>query len=452
MLVALALTAGCGDDTKPKADAKPDGKKPPDGKIVDGGPSPEGILLPDGGKKPDQGSATGDCDPASIGKFCNDTTPCTKGWCLTLDSAGKSGVCTCDCTPDDSTTPLANEDSCPQPGAGFECSPDELEFTSGKKAHICLKRCAPKTGSNQCDPKLACDPISAVLYFGFDAYQTGYCSDVGCTADTDCPVLGPTKCDPAASTSSCASGEQCVKVSATEGQCAKPGKCDTASGLCTAHSAGKATAKIGDACKSDYDCGPTMTCFTEIDNSSKKKEGTTCTAGSECCSGKCSGGKCTKGLCTVDIRGGYCTTWGCSVENSWADKKCPTGSLCNLRYLAGFCQLSCDLTKAETCRGNPNDRYGDYECRAFQNLGYTTGPVCDFGTWARCNNFGTGLDCSFFGTDTDPKTQQTIEGNPTNMACRGLDGQVLADKASPIGYCLDDTGSGTQKRNPMPTP
>lgn len=456
MLVALALTASCGDDTKPKADARSDGKRP-DGKVADAGPSPEGILLPDG-KKPDQGKPTGDCDPAAIGKFCSDTTPCAKGWCLTLDSTKKVGVCTCDCTGDDTATPLVNEDTCPHPG--FDCSPDELELSSGKKTRVCMKRCAPKTGSSDCDGKLSCDPLSAAYYFGYDVLDTGYCAEVGCSADADCPVLGATKCDPAASPSTCTAPETCIKVSSTAGYCGKPGKCDTASGLCTAHTAGKATAKVGDTCKSDYDCAGNMTCMPEDDNTALKKEGSACSAASECCSGKCVTGKCTKGLCTVNTRGGYCTIWGCTAGSTWADKKCPTGSTCNLWYVGGFCQLSCDLTKAETCRGNAGDLYGDYECRAWNNVVFAVGgkqvkvaetPVCDFGTSSRCSTFaGASIDCTTLGFDSDP-SNTTIE-NPTKMGCRGLDGTELTDKASPIGYCYDDTGSGTNKRNPMPTP
>ena len=128
-------------------------------------------------------------------------------------------------------------------------------------------------------------------------------------------------------------------------------------------------------------------------------------------------------------------------------------------HSAGICQKTCDMIDRKTCRGVAGDRYGDYECRAWNNLIFDVGgnplkisetPVCDFGTLFDCSLFAgsKSLDCTTFGLDSDP-ANQVIE-NPTKMDCRGFDGKVLTDKFSPLGSCLADPGTGAQYRNPLP--
>jgi hypothetical protein len=69
-------------------------------------------------------------------------------------------------------------------------------------------------------------------------------------------------------------------------------------------------------------------------------------------------------------------------------------------------------------------------------------PVCESGMYTPCNLLeGAGLDCTHIG----------LQNNPTNMGCRSLDNQMLLFN-DPNGFCLDDTSSGTNHRNPLPTP
>jgi len=354
-----------------------------------------------------------------------------KGTCILTSE--ELGFCTCECTPDNEGTPLANEDSCPDL-AKHKCASVEL---TGGTANLCLTLCNPKFGSNECDGKLACDP-RAGAYFGL--YEDTVCAISGCTKDSECPVATATVCSVAQK--NCASGQTCISFSGgDEGRCAFDGKCDTASGLCTDHTHGLATAKIGDACKDDTECGNNMRCMTEYDATKyEKAAGETCTDDYDCCSGTCTSGKCAAGeLCYVKYRNGYCMMTGCAFAKTLTQRACPTGSTCNTLYLGGMCQLSCDLTQANTCRGNAADKKGDYECRGWNNLGISTTPTCDFGHGIACSGLkeSTGqLSCANLGVD------KTGANNTTNMSCRKPDGTVLTDKWDPAGYCFDDTSSG----------
>jgi hypothetical protein len=192
-----------------------------------------------------------------------------------------------------------------------------------------------------------------------------------------------------------------------------------------------------------------MTCLMEIDWSKyRKKGGQSCSSNSECCSGSCQQGSCTTGLCTVDYRNGYCTIEGCDFAATLTQRACPTGSTCNHYYPTGLCQKTCNLSSSNQCRGNSNDLFGDYDCRAWNNLVFgstqiAASPVCDFGTRVDCALFsGTGLDCTVLGT----------VNNPTYMTCRGLDNNTKTNPYDPTGYCFDNTASGSQQRSPLPTP
>jgi hypothetical protein len=445
-LVALAglLLLGCGDDSRPPADARPDKKRQLDVFIV-----PE--LAPDWIAAQDTSPPT--CDPTSIGKFCTRAADCDEKLgmeCLGTTSDPFSGVCACRCQPDDPKTTSTNEDNCPAAQSGKnKCVTVPLQ--SGGKTGFCMRTCKPKTGSSDCPAGVACDPYSTVI---FDLSQP-VCALAGCTKAADCPVSTATVCSVAAK--NCPTGETCLAVVSglDEGRCYRPGKCDLASGLCDAHDLGKATAAVGDPCQSDLDCAGNQRCIPEVDESRYyRKSGAACSKDSECCSRNCDPATltCTKAVCTVLRRHGYCTIAGCEFADTLTIRACPAGSACNLRFYTGYCQKTCDMTKPGDCRGQPGELYGDYECRRWGNLSSymkTNVPVCDFGTGLRCSFFaGSSYDCSILRADAPPATT-----NPTDMKCRTLDGKdAPGGKHDPTGFCLDNTGSGTAYRDPMPTP
>jgi len=223
--------------------------------------------------------------------------------------------------------------------------------------------------------------------------------------------------------------------------------------LCDKHALGKESAKVGDACKDDTECAGNMLCFMEYNKAKyEKKEGSTCTTGDECCSGTCSSGKCSKGICPVLNRNGYCTISGCVFANTLTIRTCPPGSNCNYFYGSGLCQKTCKLDAAASCRGNSPDLFGDYECRAYNNLLFDGGkfmqePVCDFGPLLSCVSMkNLGKDCSALG---DKSNKDSL--NPTNMSCRDLlTGQETSDKFDPNGFCFDTTHSGEGFPTPGP--
>jgi hypothetical protein len=443
---ALALVA-CSDDSGTK--------KPPDKKILfDKGPGTDGPIVtpPDGGPKPEKGKTPdqggGACVSANIGK------PCTKSGgecgatmtCLLTDSAGTKGICACKCTLDDPATPLVNEDSCPDLSKN-RCV-DQSETTTPDP--WCMQLCDPKLGSNTCQGSLACIPWIG-SYLG--VYDKSICIITGCAADADCPVNTNTKCSLAAK--DCPSGQTCTTylgttVTGDEGRCQLPGKCDTASGLCTDHTLGKSTAKIGDPCKDDRDCANNMECSQEFDRTKyQKKGGDTCTDDLQCCSGTCTGGKCDAGACIVSNRNGYCTMSDCAFKATLPSRACPTGSACNQFSPGGVCRKACDMTKAGDCRGNASDLFGDYECRNYgayfadpmdpsSSKPMLDTPICETGAFMPCDTFASSknkLDCSYNGT-FDAKGTPT---NTTNFKCRSYDNKILTNNFDPNGLCLDDT-------------
>jgi hypothetical protein len=455
ILAIGAFMVACGDDDKP---IKQDGKAVFDGGADTNGGSDLPWMLE--GSTADKPPA-GNCDEPSLGKVCTADTDCGGGAapnkCLGTSDTG--GVCVCDCTPDDSSTPLVNEDSCPNLSANG-CG--TITYTSGASGNLCFKFCKPTLGTNTCQGKIACSPRSGANVGIFDK---AVCLFPGCTKDSDCPVATSTKCDPVAKTG-CPAGEECLATwtGSTDGVCAKPGKCDTASSLCDVKPASlsKATAKVGDICKDDTECAANQGCFSETDLSqvclakdsagacTKKlaKSGAACTKDEECCSSGCTSGKCEAGRpCGVMNRSGYCITSGCGFASSLTKFACDAGSTCNSLFSGGICFKKCDLTKAGECRGNANDLWGDYECRGWDALSLggvaiAAVPTCEPGMTTACDVFGTSgqLSCASLGDKT----------NSTKMSCRTLGNKATTDKYDSSGFCFDDTASGTKVRNPLP--
>lgn len=444
LVLAVGLVfAACSDDTG--TTKKDMGPPKGDGPIIN---------VPEGGTDLPTGPT---CDKANVGVPCTAAADgtvggeCTEGMtCLTtetLPDGSSRGVCTCECTPDDTLTPLVNEDNCPELSAN-SCA--GVGLTDGSTKNFCFRKCDPKLGTNTCTTPLACNPRSGSAVGLFDS---AVCLFPGCKDDTDCPVVTSTACkrtidangDPAASTG-CTGTDECLptadytgkKSVDVDGLCAKPGKCDSASGICGVRAANfKADAKVGDPCKDDTECGANAKCEREVDTATiQGATNATCTEGSDCCSGTCTAGKCTAGTCGIHARNGYCYISSCAFA-SLTEFQCPTGSSCNLLFSGGLCMKDCDMTVAADCRGNATDKLGDYECRAWSNIsiggvGVSAGPVCDFGDTFSCNTF-TSLGCDAFGAD---------QANTTNMNCRDLTGTALTDPRDPLGFCLDDTASG----------
>ena len=432
-----------------------------------GTPQPEagtdgGVTLPEGGTDgtPATDGTAKKCVAAKLG------LPCTKdgkecgdaNTCLLLTAT--AGVCTCQCTPDDSKTPLVNEDDCPGQPKNI-CGPTAIEVTSGgkkSKANFCMQLCEPKLGSNSCSKGIVCHPSSGSTWglFGKAVCSTPLGSSRACAKNSDCQVSTGAKCSVKAK--DCATGSTCLALvtGKDNGLCFKDGSCDVVSGLCKAHTSGKAGAKVGDGCKGDVDCGNGMDCLFEYDqvkDLAMVAKGGKCTADSDCCSNKCSttSGTCDDGeACGIRNRNGYCTIIGCGFSKTLTHKACPTGSECNKIYTSGFCMRQCKLdakTGKDSCRDNKADKLGDYECRAWNNLSIasgaiTKGPVCDLGSFS-CSIFkgSSSLDCTFLGLQTGTTK------NPTNMVCRDLKNNKLTNKFDAKGYCLDDTASG-----PVATP
>ena len=391
---------------------------------------------------PDQGKPN--CSAVVIGKPCTKSGgQCGAGHTCLLTTA-TVGICTCPCTPDNRQTPLVDEDTCP----GFtDCSNKKIETTSGGtkvEKNYCFKRCTPKLGTNECTSPYICHPLSsAALGLWSKAYCYYSMTDNGCASNSDCNVTTGGRCS---STKSCPLGTKCVTWTGTSnGMCAKPGICDTTSGLCKPHTSGKGGVKIGAPCKGDIDCGHGMACFVQHHQKldlGQSSSGSACTNDGECCSGSCtkSTKKCATGpACGVRNRNGYCTIQYCSYATTLTHAACPSGSYCNHWYNAGMCQKTCDLKQKSTCRGHNGDKLGDYECRSWDKLYLSAtgkkiamGPVCDLGHLLSCGLFsGTSLTCSIVG----------LSGNSTNMTCRDLKNSKLS-KHTPTGLCLDDTASG----------
>ena len=353
----------------------------------------------DGPVKPPKDSGPKPCK--SIGLTCtSDKDCCGKYTCAKLFSGAR--LCTAKCTRDNKQTPLINEDNCPGSPNNFVCA--NIAAPPGNVLR-CLKRCKPQGGYNPCPAGLACDPLTTVMTISSDKAVCGW---PACKTGKDCPVHLSKLCSPASPAWQCQGmpkGVYCAPVflSSFSGRCAYEGVCEPKSGLCAKHKLGKATAKIGEPCVDDRDCGGNMECLM---------------------GGSTSG----VGYWT----NGYCAIRGCAFPTLKA-RACPSGSTCSRNYYGGRCLKTCNMKVASTCRGYSKDKHGDYECRAWNNTKATTAPVCEGGFVVPCTTFsGTKATCAVLGAT----------GNPTDMACRDLTTGKKLSQHHVNGYCLDNTTSG----------
>lgn len=388
LLLPVALMLACSDDDKPKDQ----GVDTIDGSIAD--------TTVDSEPPPDLGP---DLPPveSNMGEGCKNVMDCKKGSpvCLTLSKAKGLGICSMECTPDDASTPLINEDNCPN---DFVCA--SFAYTTATY-NYCLKKCTPDITKNTCpaSSKQTCHPAST----RFGDTDQAVCWYLACEGDKDCPVFSDQTCVTDGECSAVGTGAFCEPETS---KCALPGKC-TASGLCGAHTHGKAGSKVGDPCKDDFDCPNAGRCF---------EEGT------------------DTGAIGATWRNGYCTISSCAFASALPDFACPTGSTCNHLYYGGICAKTCKLDDAIGCRNNPQDKGGDYECYAWNNLviGSTMvakQPTCEPADPYPCNFWGTtSLDCTVLGQ----------QGNPTQMACRQRSTGSVLSSQDPGGFCLDTTASG----------
>ncbi len=411
---ALAFAVGCSDDDKDDTQKDSGALLPDVGGGTDTGTTPDTGTTADTGTTGDTGTTqkdTGIITPKdhNIGVGCAQNTDCKKDspLCLQLNALftwAKGGVCTAKCTPDSSTTPLVDEDSCPKPG--YRCA--SFRYSSGT-INYCLKKCDPSLTKNPCDAKsgTTCHPRST-QWSG--SLTQAVCLWPKCTTNKDCPVTLKKTC----TTDSDCSGQGTGAFCYTSGQCALPGNCTTG-GLCGKHTKGKTGAKVGDACKDDKDCPGNGACMREDSTGS--------------------------GNIGVHNRNGYCTIGSCSFAKTLTDFACDSGSACNGLYYGGTCFKKCDLKKASDCRGNAKDKGGDFECYAWNNLSVggtaiTSSPLCQSAASITCDFLGTSLDCSSLG----------LQNNPTKMGCRDrYTGKAKATKYDTTGVCLDDTASGAFK-------
>jgi hypothetical protein len=340
---------------------------------------------------------------AVVGTFCTQDADCGGQGTVCLLWGTLVGVCTCACTQDDLSTPGINEDDCPSGPTPSTCA--TVSLSGGGSTDLCLQTCQPKLGANSCHAGVACAPKAQVL----TTVASGVCLGGPCSNNSQCPVRNATACD-TQTPGSCPAGQQCIanSGSTTAGRCAVPGVCDMPSGLCAPHPLGNTQALVGNPCQSDLDCAGNMVCEIERD---------------------LGGG-------VIHSRNGYCTISGCKFDTTLTQFACPTGSSCNRLYYGGVCQRNCDPANTSTCRNNPGDKYGDYECRNWENLSLvgTTiapGPICGWGSDATCDLF-PGIACD----DLAPT------GNPNGMLCRKSNSELTSDSADPNGTCLDASASG----------
>jgi hypothetical protein len=189
-----------------------------------------------------------------------------------------------------------------------------------------------------------------------------------------------------------------------------PGTCDTKSGLCKPHALTK-NVDVGGACTEDAMCVSQGFCDIERFTS---------------------GG-------VLHARNGYCTIEGCTFAKTLLEAACPYGSTCQHLYYGGLCMKTCDLTKASDCRNNPADKYGDYECYAWNNLVVGSTQVADKPTCEPADNY----PCSLFASaKLDCTALGLLSGNPTQMLCHDRVTKAVLPNNSQSGLCLDNTASG----------
>lgn len=325
----------------------------------------------------------------NIGALCTTNVDCVNGaQCLLSVDTGLS-LCTMLCTQDNYST-TANEDTCPDLTKNI-CG--KVKLSDGSTQNFCLPRCIPKDNSNDCPSHLACHPQTASLSGLADV---AVCFVPACKSSLDCPVLTSKQCS-----AGCTGNEFCET---TTSLCALPGNCQS-NGLCGPNNYGSATAKVGDPCKGDIDCGSAMRCLRQSTDSNGN----------------------------VTNRNGYCTIIGCHFT-TLTNAACPSGSTCSHLYVGGLCRRTCSLFDPTSCRNHTGDYLGDYECYAWDNFAIngqqvTTLPVCE--SPIPCSAMGS-YGCSGLGEIF----------NVTDMKCRNLKTNLDTLSADPNGRCLDDTASG----------
>jgi len=372
-----------------------------------------GVLPPDRFIPPPPDKGPGKCNAS--GTPCGSgAARCCPGTTCMANYAGPR-LCLQKCVPDNPSTPLVNEDTCPVAG-GRKMVCGNMAIYPGTNYH-CLRRCDPALGKNDCPAGLACHPRSGVFT---RQGANAVCVYAPCAGPQQCPVYLNKTCTTSGSAAQCAgaglpNGARCGSPppnapAGAQLRCVVPGVCDAKSGLCAPHKYGNPKAKVGDSCKDDRDCGGQMWCDMQTTDSSGR----------------------------THARNGYCSIISCAFPSLTAFR-CPSGAHCSNLYYGGRCFKGCDLKNAKTCRGNAKDKHGDYECRAWNNLAIsggiqiTKGPVCEPGDLMKCNIFqGANLTCSVVG----------LQGNGTDMACRTPGTGKKLSKYAPNGYCLDNTSSG----------
>ncbi|MCA9666319.1 MAG: hypothetical protein KC503_12050 [Myxococcales bacterium] len=374
---------------------------------------------------------------AVAGLPCKVDGHCFGNTCVFTDPNSNVGVCGCACTPDNLSTPLVNEDSCPDV-ASLACATVRNGDRKGGTVNVCMRKCKPALHvANPCPKGTACDPRTN--RFSVSRVDQAFCGVPACLSDNDCPEQTGQQCLVGAGGSNgCQVGSSCLPfvVGGKQGRCVKPGRCDKTSGLCLPRLS-SGTQQVGSPCKADQDCPANGHCELPVDNAVLRKPfGALCVDDSQCCSGRCDGGRCTLGLCEEHSRNGYCVIDGCLFLPEF---KCSGASTCVATYAGGRCLATCNPSQANSCRGLGSvaggDKYGDYECRDWSQLSLNgvpvaNAPVCQWGDAVQCNGQhilwpynNTALTCAIFGAQ-----------------CRALDGSLVTS-ATQVGLCLDATAS-----------
>jgi hypothetical protein len=398
LVAALALGGlACSDDDT-KQDASTDTIKIDSGQVDDA--DVDSVLLAD------TVNPVVDAGAHNIGEKCNGMGDCKSGSPICMNVLGSAlKLCTRKCTPDDSTTPLINEDDCAD---SFVCA--SFRLNDGKTYNFCLQKCTPSVTKNPCSStsETTCTPYSSA----FGGSGQAVCYEPACKTDKDCSVLSAKSCSLDGDCTAVGTGAYCDTKNGY--LCAMPGKC-TPGGLCGKHTAGKAGSKVGDPCTSDLDCPDGGRCMDSSVGSS--------TVGTH-------------------YNNGYCITAGCKFATDVPEFACPTGSSCFGMYYEGYCHKNCNMANAAECRGYAGDKGGDYDCYSWDQLSFGSGPA----SAAPICTSGANIDCSWFsgGSSTMDCSVLGGQGNTTKMSCRDrFTGKAKTNKYDKTGICLDDTPCGT---------
>jgi hypothetical protein len=444
--LAVMLAAACGGRTAPVGKGGPsltDGGGPGgqgDGGAIgfpDGSPEPDVESLPD--QAPPPGGEGALCDPTG-----NDGSRHNRGCesaliCAAMDAT--HGLCLLPGCRVDLPTLTINEDTCHiERGSAYVCIDIDGEPDPGEPYHlpdqpdgqnadlsdnVCVRKCTPSDGTNECDTGVACAPETTRYHFAQPV-----CFAAPCESGRDCPVtVGPPR--GCASDRDCSNGAFCAP---DRGACAIPGVCDAGSGICGPGPVGSAFAAIGDPCRSDIDCPVGGACLSASWPRVSLSEGDTAP------------------------RNGYCTRLGCRFSGTLSGRTCPSGSACNNFYYGGGCQRLCDPADPGGCRGNDCDParglvsgcdwFGDFDCWDWGGWIFTIDnlPVVSGSDGQVCDYIGPVFNsCQEIYDQSSQQgcPEMAPTGNPVSMDCR--DAETAAptlNDADSAGHCLDLTSSG----------